>query len=171
MSDIRNSNAQAPLDNIIYVPSSACIPIWNHSRAIGRNSRYNILILSCNLNAHSQLPRSFCEKILHENFRFYETTRRAREKQNILQRYRFYHRFIKFGLLSYLNKLVKIAKIFEGNFTFGISNWKSHVAIRSIIESTKTQLMRCYRRFVTQRLKFFRIISDNGLFSYFVEFR
>lgn len=83
MSDIRNSIAQAPLDNIIYVPSSTYIPIWNHSRAIGRNSRYNVPVLSCNLNARSQLPRSSREKTLHENSKFYETARSAREKQNI----------------------------------------------------------------------------------------
>jgi len=122
MSDIRNSGVQAPLDNIIYVPSSACIPIWNHSRAIGRNSRYNVLVLSCNLNTHSQLPRSFCEKtrksytILHKNPKFYEIARSARNRMccksivsiTILSNITF--------ALSYLDKFIKIAKIFERKF-------------------------------------------------------
>jgi len=89
MFDIRNSNTQAPLDNIIYVPSSACIPIRNHSRGIGRNSRYNVPVLSCNLNARSQLPAPV--KTLHENYMFYNMVTRS-EKQNVLQRYHLYYR-------------------------------------------------------------------------------
>lgn len=109
------------------------------------------------------------KKILLKNPKFYKIAGSARNRMccksivsiTILSN-------ITFALSSYLDKFIKIAKIFERKFY--IWDQMGNLMLQHYHRKHKDIIQDYYIRLATPRFKFFRIISDNGLFSYFMEF-